>query len=398
MNLFKFKLNQLLFLSSFILPFFIACTTHQDRNLANAEIVIDVDTSVKLNYSDIFESLEIIPLESTHELLVGDIDQVLFAENRIFIVDENKTKSLFIFDGSGKLVKRIESKGLGPGELFKPTSAQVLDKENQLVIFDGRQGKCMFYDYDGNFLHEIRYKDWLATYDWIYHRGHFYFYSENGEDFEDRLFKTTVGMQTVSRINTFFKGDSKIINGTKNAYLYPTYEGFSFLFNERNSNRILEIQDDVIKRQYVFSFSKDEFKPDLQRVYQAIDFTREFWRQDQYALGDGLIDGEKITLLSINKGRESKLALWKMEEHAVKIVEAIQNDMDRLTPDIILVCMTIFVAPTHMFGQHFQKSWKNLKKNSDRDKTFTPISLSNTKLVLTITPSCLYIHSRGSVK
>lgn len=318
-----------------VLSVALSCKHQADTISSDHEIVIDVDTSVKLKYSDIFESIEIIPLESTHELLVGDIDQVLFAENRIFIVDENKTKSLFIFDGSGKLVKRIESKGLGPGELFKPTSAQVLDKENQLVIFDGRQGKCMFYDYDGNFLHEIRYKDWLATYDWIYHRGHFYFYSENGEDFEDRLFKTTVGMQTVSRINTFFKGDAKIINGTKNAYLNPTYNNSSLLFYERNSNRILEIQDDVIKRQYVFSFSKDEFKPDLQRVYQAIDFTREFWRQDQYALGDGLIDGEKITLLSINKGRESKLALWKKEENTVKIVEAIQNDMDRLTPDII---------------------------------------------------------------
>ncbi|UJP66342.1 6-bladed beta-propeller [Mongoliitalea daihaiensis] len=324
-----------IYLSIVLLSIPLSCKHQADTISSDHEIVIDVDESIKLTYSDIFESLEIIPLESTHELLVGDIDQVLFAENRIFIVDENKTKSLFIFDGSGKLVKRIESKGLGPGELFKPTSAQVLENDNQLVIFDGRQGKCMFYDYDGNFLHEIRYTDWLATYDWIYHRGHFYFYSENGEDFEDRLFKTTVGMQTVLRINTFFKGDAKIINGMKNAYLYPTYGGSSLFFNERNSNRILEIQEDVIKRQYVFSFSKDEFKPDPQRVYQAIDFTREFWRQDQYALGDGLIDGKRISLLSINKGRESKLALWTKEDNTVKIIEAIQNDMDRLTPDII---------------------------------------------------------------
>lgn len=318
-----------------VIPIIFSCTDQSKHTPSDHKIVIDVDESIKLTYSEIFESLEIIPLESTHELLVGDIDQILFSENRIFIVDEKKTQSLFIFDRSGKLVKRIESKGLGPGELYKPTSAQVIENDNQLVIFDGRQGKCMFYDYEGNFLHEIRYTDWLATYDWIYHKEHLYFYSENGEVFEDRLFKTTVGMQTVSRINTFYRGDATIINGMKNAYLYPTYDGSSLFFNERNSNRILEIQEDVIKRQYVFSFSKDEFKPDPQRVYQAIDFTREFWRQDQYALGDGLIDGKRISLLSINKGRESKLALWTKEDNTVKIIEAIQNDMDHLTPDII---------------------------------------------------------------
>ena len=57
-----------------------------------------------------------IVLETTPESTIGTIDKLIVRENKIYIMDKEITKSLFVFSIEGKFLYKINRAGRGPGE------------------------------------------------------------------------------------------------------------------------------------------------------------------------------------------------------------------------------------------------------------------------------------------
>ncbi|MCH6235617.1 6-bladed beta-propeller [Cognataquiflexum rubidum] len=309
-----------------------SCENERKQNVYN--LTIDIESVSGISHSDIFKGYSIVPLETNRNTLIGEISKIILSENLIFVLDSKISNSVFIYSKNGKLVNKIESKGTGPGELFSPVNIEINEEDKELIVFDGKLGKFLYYDFKGNFLKEKRKTEIISVFDMFFQNSHFYFVDDQSEDWHSRLLVTDKNLNETKRLDTFFEGDFKIMNGKKSRYFYESHDGNGIFYKERNHNRLVKIEGNIVSNQYLFSFSSLEFEPDPARTYEAFEFSKEFWQSDKYALGDEIIDSNNYTLLSVNKGSEFKLALWEKEGNGVKMIKSIKNDMDGISPDI----------------------------------------------------------------
>ena len=66
---------------------------------------IQKNAEMTANYID---SCSLIQLETRPECLIGEINKIFFYKNRLYILDREVTKSVFIFDLNGKWISTID--------------------------------------------------------------------------------------------------------------------------------------------------------------------------------------------------------------------------------------------------------------------------------------------------
>jgi len=123
----------------------------------NDLITINIDQANMHNtilFSEIFKQIRIVPLETTRECLIGNIDKMLIRNDTIYILDEKIARSLFVFDKTGKFIRKIGKLGKGPGEYNKPRSFSI-DTKNKIINIYG-VGKILNYTLNGDFIRNIR--------------------------------------------------------------------------------------------------------------------------------------------------------------------------------------------------------------------------------------------------
>lgn len=100
--------------------------------------------------ADILEDrVEIIPLQTTSESLVGNVSDVRIVGDRVIVVDKD-SKKIVAFDRAGNYLNQIGRIGRGPQEYLDLTAAEVTDEH--AVIFDKLTQKLHFYRHDGSFV------------------------------------------------------------------------------------------------------------------------------------------------------------------------------------------------------------------------------------------------------
>lgn len=102
--------------------------------------------------SDIFTSINLIPLETSKDALIGDVYKLLFCDSTLIIVDRYKTKTVKHFTNQGKFIGLIGSIGKGPGQYTEPTDCVIFN--NMILIYDQFQHKIIFYDKNSHLLKE----------------------------------------------------------------------------------------------------------------------------------------------------------------------------------------------------------------------------------------------------
>lgn len=85
---------------------------------------------------------------------VGAVNDIFINDKYIALLDGQKSKSIFIYDRSGKLVCLVKARGHGRGEYLEPSSVEITTKPELLCVKDDRQGKFLYYDMKGKFVKE----------------------------------------------------------------------------------------------------------------------------------------------------------------------------------------------------------------------------------------------------
>ncbi len=78
---------------------------------------------------------KIIPLETTKEGLMGQIDKIILSNNRYYIAD-GLLNELFCFDFSGKFMYNIDKKGQGPREYINFSDFSISKIDNRIFLLD----------------------------------------------------------------------------------------------------------------------------------------------------------------------------------------------------------------------------------------------------------------------
>lgn len=135
------------------------------------------------NVSDYLEVVKLIPLETTMECLIGEIDKVVQYRNNIYVFD-SKTYKLLWFDGSGKFLGQIGQRGKGPGEYLELSDFEV-DTINGLICLPDFH-KVHIFSTDGKWIKSVS-TDFMAGSVSISANHEFIFY---GAGRNDKIIKT----------------------------------------------------------------------------------------------------------------------------------------------------------------------------------------------------------------
>ena len=119
-------------------------------------ITVDVTASYpqkKLVLQD-FMDVEYIPLETNNEFVCGNYVRAV-GRNHVIMTNHDNDGNIYIFDRSGKALRKINRKGQG-GEEYNILSRVVLDENNnELFVNDMYAKKILVYDLEGNFKRKL---------------------------------------------------------------------------------------------------------------------------------------------------------------------------------------------------------------------------------------------------
>ena len=151
-----------------IFNFLSGCILNKNPDISGSsrsvEINIDnLNTDGTVYFSDLFESFEIIPLETTSESLIGKINSVSLIKNKIIILDRFVSKSVFLFNINGDFIRKIGRLGKGPGEYILPSSISSDETIGKIAVYDGMLNKISLYDINGVFEKSIKLKSKIAA-------------------------------------------------------------------------------------------------------------------------------------------------------------------------------------------------------------------------------------------
>jgi hypothetical protein len=97
-------MNKKLFVYLLVILFGSSCGSHSDSN--SDYVTIDFESSLvdKLKFSQFVDTIEFIPLETTDESLISDVNRIVYADSLYYI---HSTRSLMdskllVFDSSGQ--------------------------------------------------------------------------------------------------------------------------------------------------------------------------------------------------------------------------------------------------------------------------------------------------------
>jgi len=157
---FPLKLSSLLF-CCFI------CACNQARK--SDYLVIDLTNNhqlpiEKIALSEISETIQIIPLETSDSVLIGRISGIKMEADRLYVRASN---GVFVFDSNGKFLNTVGSKGRGPREYVY--LYDLFPENNMVWLIDASGKKVLKFTDAGRFVESFELEKQIFTE--FYHTG-----------------------------------------------------------------------------------------------------------------------------------------------------------------------------------------------------------------------------------
>ena len=157
----------------------VACNKH-DQLRKNKLETIDLDKGLgniqEIVLSQIATDIQYIPLETNEECLITTVSQIFTFKDKIIVFDDRQ-KNIYLFEATGKFLRTIGKKGVGPGEYNEAFRVSFNDKDSTILVKDREN---IFYGLDGNF---IRKRDMFPEMGQINFLGDYIVFSFGRPDF-----------------------------------------------------------------------------------------------------------------------------------------------------------------------------------------------------------------------
>lgn len=128
---------------------------------SNIEVIcLDPDECETVPRDSIVDSCRVVILETTKDNLIGSIDQLLFVDDKIVVVDAELSNSIFVFDSDGKYLRKISNRGNGPGEYLVLTHVFILN--GNIWIKDNMKSRIIKFSLNGDYLGEVNMDDIMS--------------------------------------------------------------------------------------------------------------------------------------------------------------------------------------------------------------------------------------------
>ena len=196
-----------------------------DLRPENAFFTINVPELMKkkreVTLSEIADTIEYIPLETSQNSLPGSISDARFTKEYIFIV-QGLRRPIVQYDRAEKLIRTVGSLGRGPEEYVVMRDFSIDEEHGIIYILSSYNGNIQAYSFDGGYIETIRFPQRYGEIVWI--RDSLFMCFKEPQTgtgqyvFEERNSKNEI-IQTVKN-QFFWQHTSKYIFGTS----YPQSE------------------------------------------------------------------------------------------------------------------------------------------------------------------------------
>jgi len=151
----KKKHTPIFFIAKTALVLFFVCSCNYQL-LAQTIMTVDPIQREKILFSEIFDSVRYVKLETTEDLLIRGmrgVQAMKYSNNRIYILSRS-TETLFSFDANtGKCLWKIQDFDQCPSGYNQPRDFDIDERNNRLYVLIS-SGKIQEYDLSGNFVKE----------------------------------------------------------------------------------------------------------------------------------------------------------------------------------------------------------------------------------------------------
>jgi hypothetical protein len=109
-----------------------------------------------IGLKEMAEEIQYVKLEFTPECALGRIVHLIATQNYFFVAD---IRMIYQFSRNGKFIRKVGSKGKGPGEYLGFRDLSVDETDQKLYILTNWTKEILIYGFDGNYLGKIPLKD-----------------------------------------------------------------------------------------------------------------------------------------------------------------------------------------------------------------------------------------------
>lgn len=132
----------------FTLFFFWCCVSKNDRQAMTdisgmREVVFDDKNTI--NIDSVIANYRFVRLDSTDNFPIGELWQTLITDDHIILVDKLHSKSVFIFDKTGKNKAITHRQGRGPQEYISLFHVTLTPDRQKIAIVDDLGKKVVFF-------------------------------------------------------------------------------------------------------------------------------------------------------------------------------------------------------------------------------------------------------------
>jgi hypothetical protein len=113
-------------------------------------IFVDSDRPERISLFDYFSSIELIPLETSPNVLIAGITKIINHQDKWYMLDKPQS-IIFVFDQTGKILFKIDKKGQGSGEYVFISDFNINLFTGNLELLEP-YGRLNVYDLSGNYI------------------------------------------------------------------------------------------------------------------------------------------------------------------------------------------------------------------------------------------------------
>lgn len=127
----------------------------------SVEVNIDLNKDC-LPFDSLMTKVSYVKLETTGDNLVGGISQILFVDDKIIIVDAEKSKTITVYDGKGHFLYKIGTLVQGLMEYGSLDHVAFTPGKEMLVITDLKNGCLKYYSIGGIYVKSVKLPYWFS--------------------------------------------------------------------------------------------------------------------------------------------------------------------------------------------------------------------------------------------
>jgi hypothetical protein len=135
----------------FCLSLLQSCNNKAKTKIVDNILEIDSENFEEIKLSDYVSNVKVVKLETSSDIVIGEIMKVQIFDNKIYILDRIYN-ALYVFDENGKFLHLLRKIGQGPGEYTTLWDFVVTDKG---LYLSDMSIAILYYDHNFNFVRKI---------------------------------------------------------------------------------------------------------------------------------------------------------------------------------------------------------------------------------------------------